>query len=191
MTESELIEALTGRFYADFADALAARVAAAGAFGTLYAVAAAPPEALPEPLRHRVAFRGAYVLERLYFESPEAFGPYADRFCRADFAACSDPSARRHFGKIMADLLGRYAPDAEALGRIAEAAGSWAVDPDAKVAVRIWAVEVLRRCRDRVPWVADAWDDLLAALALDGAPGIASRLRHKWRPAAEKQTVRE
>lgn len=186
MTRPELIAALSGRFRANFADALADRVAAAGAFGLLYAVATAPPATLPKALRHKVAFRGAYVLERLYFASPAYLEPYVDRFCRLDFPACSDPSARRHFGKIMAHLLRHHAPDADTLGRIAETAGAWAVDPASKVAVRIGAVEVLRGCCEQVPWVIETWDDLMAMLARDATPGIACRLRRSWGAAVRK-----
>ena len=67
----------------------------------------------------------------------------------------------------MADLLGRYAPESGDLERIAETAAGWAVSPEAKVAVKVWAVEVLKRCRERVGWVAESWDDIVEAVALD------------------------
>lgn len=107
--------------------------------------------------------------------------PHAETFCRRDFPACGDPSARRHFAKIMADLLCRVHPDPDVLERIAGAAAEWAVDPAAKVAVRVWAVEVLKRCRGRVAWVDEIWDDLLETQALTASPGIESRLRRSWR----------
>lgn len=181
MTQTELIRLLSERFYENFADEAARRVLDADAAELLYAVVTSPPEGLPASVRHKVLFRGAYVLERIYFASPERFTPHADAFCRSDFPACADPSARRHFGKIMADLLGRYTPAPEAWERIAEAAADWAVDPESKVAVRVWAVEVLEYCRDRVDWVAEAWDDMLEAVAQDATPGIASRMRKRWR----------
>ena len=81
----------------------------------------------------------------------------------------------------MADLLGRYVPEPGALERIAEAAAEWAVDPGSKVAVKVWAVEVLCRCRDRVGWVAESWDDIVEAVAADATPGLACRLRKSWR----------
>ena len=64
---------------------------------------------------------------------------------------------------------------------IAEAAAEWAVDPGSKVAVKVWAVEVLCRCRDRVGWVAESWDDIVEAVAADATPGLACRLRKSWR----------
>lgn len=202
MSDEELIGALDDRWQEHFADGMARRVCEAGAVGVLYRIAAGLPGedkdsgesggtgktglsrgigALPNPVRHKIRFRAAYVLERLYFTAPEHFMPHAETFCRRDFPACGDPSARRHFAKIMADLLRRIHPDSDVLDGVAGAAAEWAVDPAAKVAVRVWAVEVLKRCRGRVAWVDEIWDDLLAAQALTASPGIESRLRRSWR----------
>lgn len=181
MTEADLIRLLSERFHGNFADETVRRVRDAGAVDLLYEVATAPHPELPGPVRQKVLFRGAYVLEQIYFDAPEAFMPRAESFCRVDFAACANASAQRHFGKIMADLLGRYAPEPGDLERIAETAAGWAVSPEAKVAVKVWAVEVLKRCRERVGWVAESWDDIVEAVALDATPGIESRMRKSWK----------
>ena len=181
MTETDLVKLLSERFHENFADETARRVRDAGAVDLLYGVATAPHPELPKPVRQKVLFRSAYVLERIWFGAPEAFMPHAEEFCRQDFAACANASARRHFGKIMADLLGRYTPESGDLERIAEAAAEWAVSPESKVAVKVWAVEVLKRCRERVGWVAESWDDIVEAMALDATPGIESRMRKSWK----------
>ena len=176
MTRAELIGALAGRFYPRFADRMAAEVLAADAVGLLYDLAT-EPEALPRAVRHKVVWRGAYVLERIFFTRPEAFAPYAARFCSRDFAACADPGARRSFAKTMAALLRADEVAPEELDRIAEAAAEWTLDPATKTAVRVWALEILNRCRSRVEWVAASWDDLLAAATLRSSPGVLCRLR--------------
>lgn len=181
MTDADLVKLLSERFYENFADEAARAVLGADAVDRLYAVTVDPHPELPKSVRHKVLFRGAYVLERIYFTVPERFMPHAGEFCRRDFPECADASVRRHFGKIMADLLGRYEPEPETLDRIAEAAAEWAVDPAAKVAVRIWAVEVLCRCRGRVGWVDESWDDIVGAMAADPTPGIECRMRKSWR----------
>ena len=79
---------LAARFCEDFAETMARRVLEADAVATLYAVATGPAGSLPRPLRAKVAFRSAYVLERLYFRAPERFMPHADLFCERDFACC-------------------------------------------------------------------------------------------------------
>ncbi len=206
MTRAALIERLRGRFEADFATQTAAEVLAADAVGLLYEVATAQcaelqraicraelPSAplrvgasrvaqgakLSRVTRHQILFRSAYVLEKIYFADPEQFRPYVDRFLKTDFVACTDASARRHFAKIMADLLTYERPETACLERIAEIASDWAVAEDSKIAVRIWAVEILKSCR-RIPWVAELWPDLLEAMSHDASPGILRRMR-SWR----------
>ena len=178
MTRSELLATLSEPFYADFADRIARWVREEDAVGVLYTVATAPNEDLPKNLRHKVLFRGAYVLEKIYFDTPECFAPYLSDFCERTFAACTDPSAKRHFAKIMADVLAHYTPEEAVLTRIAETAAAWAVAPDAKVAVRCGAVDVLRHCRELIAWVEQMWNDLVACLSHDATPGIAARLRN-------------
>lgn len=186
MTERELIDGLSGPFEADFADRFARRLSGAEDLEALYRVVTAPGESMTQAVRHRVAFRGAYVLEKVYLRNPAVFEPLAERFCRVDFPACSDASARRHFAKIMADLLRRGIPKADWLEPIAAAAAEWAFEPDAKVAVKVWAVEILKHCCGKVEWVAPMWDDLMETLAQEATPGIACRMRKSWREPREK-----
>lgn len=177
MTRDEVVRMLSGRAGENFAGEMARRVVEADAVAALYAVATDPAAALPRPLREKVAFRSAYVLERLYFRWPERFMPHAERFCERDFAAASGMSARRCFGKIMADLLRRFRPSDDAAERIAEAAAEWLADPSSPVAVKVWAFEVLEHCRGRVAWVDESWNDLLDLFARNATPGITCRLR--------------
>lgn len=189
MRPSELIGLLGGTFRENFADDLAARILAADAEAALYAAATSGHPDLSAPVRHKVLFRSAYVLERIYFTVPERFRPFEAGFLERDFIACTDASARRHFAKIMADLLERRLaephgrPALQTLERIAEAAAEWTSAPTTKVAVRVWTVEILRICRPQVGWVAEMWDDLLEMLVHDATPGIAARLRRDWRKA--------
>ena len=181
MTRDELLRSLSGRFGARFADRTASDVLRADAVDLLYALATEPRSEWPAEVRHKLAFRSAWVLERICFGARERFEPFVERFCRVDFHACADPSARRHFGKIMTDLLARFSPAPDIWEAIAETAAEWAVDPAAKAAVRVWAVEVLKACRAHVPWVADSWDDLLETQLHASSPGLFARLRNSWK----------
>lgn len=207
MTREELTARLTGLFHGGLADAAAAEVLAADAAELLYDLVTGDCGAMAAPERHKLRFRGAWVLERIFFAAPERFAPCEERFCRRDFAACTDPGARRSFAKMMARLLARrlppllapperiaaadcaaippaarniaagWAADSATLERIAAAAADWAADPATKAAVRIWCVEVLRQCRGRVGWVDAVWDDLLETLSRDTTPAIARRMK--------------
>lgn len=113
MMEAELIKCLSERFYSDFADTVARRVRDAGAVGLLYEVVTSRYEGLPRAVRHKVAFRGAYVLEKIYFDAPDSFMPCAGKFCGTDFPACADPkcpaSLRKGHGRPAGALLAREA----------------------------------------------------------------------------------
>lgn len=182
MTRTELIALLSERRQEHSVDEVASRVCDADAVGGLYRLVTALPGEIRQPLRHKLLFRGAYVLERIYFRDRSALDPWAEDFCRSAFPACTDPSARRHFGKIMVDLLEHCSPDAQTLDRIAATAAEWASAPSTKVAVRIWAMEVLKRCRGRVAWVGEVWEDLLELQRGGATAGIESRMRRSWRP---------
>ena len=66
--------------------------------------------------------------------------------------------------------------------RIAEAPPpDGAVEPGRKVAVKIWAVEVLKLFRRRVGWVQEVWDDIETMASHDATPGIEVRMRKNWR----------
>lgn len=181
MTREELTALLTGPFFEHFADKVAAQVLSDGCFALLYELAVDSSESLSAAVRHRMVFRGAYVVERIYFRAPEIFAPCVMRFCQRDFPACADAGARRSFAKIMTHLLREVVPEAETLDRIAETAARWAIDPKTKIAVRIWCVEILRLCRERCPWVDEMWDDLLETLEHNASPAIATRMRNGWR----------
>lgn len=181
MTRDTLLELLCNRFFRDFVRQTADRVAADGACELLYDTATAPHAELPAAVRHRVLFRSAWVLETLWLEHPAWFEPFADRFFRVDFPACTDASARRSFGKIMVFLLRAGLPEPPVLERIAESAAAWAVEPGVKPAVRIRCVEILACCRGRVAWVDGLWDDLLETVGADAAPSVAVRMHKSWR----------
>lgn len=175
-----LRERLAERFAEGFADDVAAEVVAGDDVGALYALATQPAGELPRPLRHKVLWRAAYVLERILFTAPERFAPFRERFLKEDFAACTDPGARRSFAKMAARLLRDGMPDDDALERIASAAAEWAAAPETKIAVRIWAMEILDGCRDRIGWIGPAREDLLAMFSEEASPAIAARMR-RWK----------
>lgn len=180
MTEADLIRLLSERFHGNFADETARRVRDAGAVDLLYEVATAPHPELPGPVRQKVLFRGAYVLEQIYFDAPRRSCP-----CRillpGRFRGVRQRQRAASFREDHGRPAGTLCAESGDLERIAETAAGWAVSPEAKVAVKVWAVEVLKRCRERVGWVAESWDDIVEAVALDATPGIESRMRKSWK----------
>lgn len=181
MSEVELVALLSACRSARSVEEVACAVCDSDSVETLYELVAESAPALPREDWRRLQFRGACALERILFERPDLFAPCFDRFCRRDFPACDDEGMKRIFGKMMARLLIDYRPEDTLLERIAETAARWAVEPRAKVAVRVWAVEVLLQCRGRVPWLEEIEQELLEAVGRDASPGIAARMRRRWR----------
>lgn len=86
MTRENLIERLVEpRFPVGFATTMARGVLADDAFDALYSLAVDSHDDLNREVRHRLYFRAAYVLERIFFIAPELFAPYVDDFFDADF----------------------------------------------------------------------------------------------------------
>ncbi len=180
MKGAELIGELSGRMNADYVRQLADQVLDAKDVDALYAIATAQHAELPIAMRHKILSNSAYLLETLYFKEATRFRPSLSDFFSRGFVTCVDASARRHFAKIMADLLLHERPDRCYLEQIAETAADWAVCPTSKIAVRIWSVEILKNCRE-IPWVADLWPDLLETMRNESTAGILCRLHKSWR----------
>lgn len=180
ITGTVLVARLSACHSARSVDEVARAVCESDLVEVLYELVTESAPALPREDWRRLQFRGACVLERILFERPDLFAPCIDRFCRRDFPDCSNEGMKRIFGKMMARLLIDYRTEDTLLERVAETAIRWAVEPRAKVAVRVWAVEVLLRCRGRVTWLGEIEQELLEAVGRDASPGIAARMRRRW-----------
>ena len=126
------------------------------------------------------AFRAAYALETAFFRHPETFAPFYGRFV-SDFSKAVHPSVHRHYGKIVAWLLKRKkvrlsVPETE---RLAETACLRLVDETSKVAVRVWALEILDLLAPQVEWVADELPAIAERLSLDPSPALLCRLKKR------------
>lgn len=180
MTKKQLlIELMTSMFYEDFAKIASAKVIEFDAVEDLYELATDGSLDLPKAKRQAVIFRAAYVLDYIYFNRRELFEPFVARFCD-DFSLCDNESAKRHFGKIMADLLKYYLPTEVQIESIAGAAANWISEPKSKVAVKVWAMAILKSIKDKLAWVDDMWDDIEAVALRDSTQGLMVRLNRGW-----------
>lgn len=134
---------------------------------------------MTKPQRDKLLFRAAYTLEIIYFEHHELFEKFTEHFCD-DFANCTNSSAKRHFGKMMAHLLLSYTPQQSQSYAIAEAAAGWILEPKVRVAVQIHAMEILFLLRGQVDWIPELLEEIIETLSRDTSPAITVRLR-RWR----------
>lgn len=126
--------------------------------------------------RESTGFRACYILEYIYFKYPLNFAVYEERFVTL-FPLITDEGAKRHFGKMMADWLASHRLDKETSEKIAETAASWIIEPKVRVAVQIWAMEVLLSLRDQVEWIPDTIHNLMETLTVHATPAINVRLK--------------
>ena len=175
----ELIELMSNRFYENFSAIASAKVLEMGAVDVLYQLATDNSLQLPKSKKQAVLFRSAYTLEYIYFNHRELFTPFIERFC-SDFSSCKSESAKRHFAKMMSDILKYHTPTTEQMESIAETVACWISDPKTKVAVKIWAMSILKSLRNKVEWIDDIWNDLENVVTQNATPGILLRLKRGW-----------
>ena len=175
-----MIELMSNRFYKDFAPTTARQVIGMeDGVAKLYDIATDNGLDLPTPLKRNVLFRSAYTLEYIYFNYPEHFTPFRERFY-IDFCNCENPSAKRHFAKMMADILKHHSPTIEQTEAIAETSADWISNPKIKIAVKIWAMSILRILRPNISWVDEIWEDLEMSLQKISTPAIEVRRKRGW-----------
>ncbi len=110
----------------------------------------------------RVAFRASWALEWAYFNHKEAFVPYIPAFYE-NYLKIDNPSAHRHYTKMLCDMLrrGLFVPDAAQAGRIAEKTFDLLIGAETKSAVRVWAAEILYELSPRLDWVGEHLGEVL------------------------------
>lgn len=126
---------------------------------------------------HNVAFHAAYALEAAYLMDRDRFTEkYRKRFVE-DFPKITDPSAQRHYGKIMCDLLERelVEPNEEQVDNIIEKSFDLLISETAMPAVKVWAMEILYLLSDRRDWVPAALYDTIDSIMTDSGAAIRSR----------------
>ena len=131
--------------------------------------------------REKIEFRSAYILEYVYFYDCNFFNDFYPLFFNL-FPKVQNESSKRHFGKIMADILKnrRYTGSNEQYEAIASACIEWIINDKVRVAVQVWSIETLIMLKSKVPFVNEILEELLDQLSFNPTPGMVVRLR-KWR----------
>ncbi|MDP3436952.1 MAG: hypothetical protein Q8S04_06895, partial [Bacteroidales bacterium] len=126
-------------------------------------------------------FRSAYILEYVYFYDCNFFNDFYPHFFNL-FPKVQNESSKRHFAKIMTDILKnrRYIGSNEQYEAIASACIEWIINDRVRVAVQVWSIETLIMLKSKVPFVNEILEELLDQLSFNPTPGMVVRLR-KWR----------
>ena len=138
-------------------------------------------------------FRSAYILETVYCKNSTLFFPYMSQFFRL-FPAITNGSMRRHFAKIcfLAIKEGNRPQNLEA---IATTCADWIIDPKTRVAVKVWALDILAELAKTEQWIKELLPEVIASLSLNPSAGMTVRLRRlqsttKTKKGASKNELR-
>lgn len=168
MTENELAAELKGNFTKGFAERYGKLIVENDLFGFALNLGLDRDPA--------VAFHASYALERAFFIAPEAFDRHVGHFVR-NYLAITNPSAYRHYSKMMACLLDRRRIEltGSERQRIAEATFDRLIDPSVRPAVKVWSMEILDSLSAGLPWVDEQLYDTIQFLTAGDRPALRSR----------------
>ncbi|WP_293299427.1 hypothetical protein [Pedobacter sp. UBA4863] len=109
----------------------------------------------------QIGFRAAWILENIYVDNPHGFVPFTTCFLDS-FSLQNNLSARRHFGKILALLTKKNAPqeikkilneyDTE---KLVETTFAWLIDDNVPVAIKSHCLNILANFCVKHQWVKD------------------------------------
>lgn len=181
MTHEDVVSILIGDFGAgNFAQVNSSVIVTQGGVDKLYDIAMEKyRNTLGKSEYNKLLFRSAYILESVYFDYPNEFKPFIIKFF-TDFSNSKNQSAHRHFTKIMSHLLNHSKPPKELSDQIARACVEWITEQGVRVAVQIWAMEVLIQLYAEVWWLQMSLYDLLEILRANPSPAMQVRLR-QWK----------
>ncbi len=107
----------------------------------------------------QVGFRASWILETLYINSPSSFVPFVAYFL-TKFHQQENPSSRRHFGKILALMTAKKAPqpikeivNQYKTDELVETVFSWLIDDKVPVAVKSHCLNVLANFSAKHDWI--------------------------------------
>lgn len=131
--------------------------------------------------REQISFRSAYLFETLYFQNRNILSLLKNDFAKL-LSAITNESMKRHFGKILTDILKNNLIifSAEEYELMAQTVASWAVAPHTRVAVQIWAFEILVLLREKAKIDEETIGYLLEIFSQDSSPAMKCRLR-RWK----------
>jgi hypothetical protein len=130
-----------------------------------------------------IAFRAAWILENIFLQEPERYG-FELEYIISRFKDVKYESCKRHYAKIIMHVTSRKTPlviknklDQLDLEPVVEQCFDWMIDPQVKIAVKVFASEALFNLRHRYPWINEELTEQIKFLMKDGTAAIQSRGR--------------
>lgn len=128
-----------------------------------------------------IAFRSAWILENTFFKDQALYENDLEyllsRIKDVKYASC-----QRHYAKILSHLTQhKTIPSIKNkiqnidMEPIVEKCFDWMIDPKVKVAVKVFAADVLFNLHNRYSWIAEELANQIKFLMRNGSPAIQSR----------------
>ncbi len=175
----QILECMLNRNYDNFVHTASSLVIKLNGVDELYLMATNKVRVKSKKEQQALLFRSAYTLEYIYFKYTSLFAPFVERFI-VDYSHCNNHSAKRHFTKMMADILKSHKPTPEQCEVIAYTTVSWIIEPKAKVAVKIWAMSLLKILKPDIVWLNETWEDLEESMKNGATAGVLVRAKRNW-----------
>ncbi|MGZ3754157.1 MAG: hypothetical protein ACXVAY_19585 [Mucilaginibacter sp.] len=128
-----------------------------------------------------IAFRSAWLLENVFLTNPETYLDHLDYLLKR-LPEVNYPSCQRHYAKIMMHITVPNAPAAiksklqgTAMESIIEKLFDWLIDPNVKIAVKVFASEALLNLSVHCEWIAEELKNQILFLMKNGTAAIQSR----------------
>ena len=128
-----------------------------------------------------IGFRAAWVLENLFLSSPIYYLEDI-AYLLSKIKNIENPACKRHYAKIILNLTDKKAPAAIKkliekldLEPVVEQCFDWAIDPEVKIAVKVFALESLYNLSNRYIWIRHELANQIQFLMRNGSPGIQSK----------------
>jgi hypothetical protein len=180
LTREQLIEICLTSIGPNFAGTWAEQVISSQSLPTLWSLIEESGKlGLSKPDLEKLEFRLAYILEAVYSQNPTLFQPFRNAFFEL-FPSVTNGSVRRHFAKICFYEIkkGHNPPNVEA---IATACADWIIDPATRIAVKVWALDILSQFAKTEKWVKELMPEVIASLSTNPSAGTLVRLRRRYR----------
>ena len=128
-----------------------------------------------------IAFRAAWLLENVYLQQPDKYLDDLNYLIKR-LVEVKYPSCQRHYAKIVMHITSPKAPKSiqtelqkRNLEPVIEQLFEWMIDPQIKIAVKVFASEALFNMRGNYEWIEDELANQIHFLMRDGTMAIQTR----------------
>lgn len=130
-----------------------------------------------------IAFRAAWILENVFLQNPARYEPDLE-YLLSRMREIKHPSCQRHYVKILMHITSsktfpaiKNKLETIDLEPVVEQCFDWMINPKIKVAVKVFAADVLFNLSNRYPWIKEELANQITFLMKNGSPAIQSRGR--------------